>query len=207
MASREEDDGFKSISYILLNNECHMFILFKEKSDVKSIKYEMMDIIESIKLDEFMKEKKILYWDTDGKEREFKQVKMMGIITGIDVNWEQVKNVNSILFKVNDSTKVSFSYIKPSESEIDVETLLSNCENSVKKSFGKPKEENVLNLDDSEIIWKEIIYDDVDINGKVMDIGVYLGIIEDGVFYIEMSGNKLDSNDILPILLNTQSIE
>lgn len=201
MANFIDEIAVSNMAYVLLDNETHLFVLAKVDSYVNIVEDEMRTILDSAIYDSEIVD---IYWTDKTVDTIFNIENIMGIDMAIGDTWELIPGISSsnIVYKVNENTNLSINYMGIEDETIKDETLNSYI-NVVKSSFGEPLELNTLIFNDSDVIWTEFVYKDTVVSGQKVDIAVYIGRLETGLLYLEMSAKadyELQYNDIKGML-------
>lgn len=201
MANFIDETAVSNMAYVLLDNETHLFVLAKVDSYVNIVEDEMRAILDSAIYDSEIVD---IYWTDKTVDTTFNIENIMGIDMAIGDTWELIPGISSsnIVYKVNENTNLSINYMGIEDETIKDETLNSYI-NVVKSSFGEPLELNTLIFNDSDVIWTEFVYKDTVVSGQKVDIAVYIGRLETGLLYLEMSAKadyELQYNDIKGML-------
>lgn len=201
MANFIDETASSNMSYVLDDDEVHLFVLAKVGSSKEEVESDMLSILTSAK---FKDDSVEIYWKDKTGKPSFKVQNINGLDVALGDSWEYIPSISSshFIYKVDNSTNLSINYLNLEDENIRSETLESYID-VVKSTFGEPLELNTLKFNNSDVIWTEFVYRNIEVSGKNVNLGVYIADLETGLLYLEMStsvDNELQYYNIMGII-------
>lgn len=222
LAEYDNEDAASVMVYVFVKDNLHLFTVAKESLSITELHGMMIDMLEHAQFtvsavdDETVGEEESnnsdfsVYWID--KTREVTGTKEVTISDGATTllgdDWECLDESQNLYYCGTRDYSLSMMF-HSAEGDVRDEYEAKYAE-VIPAAFGTPTEKNYITFSDESVIWTEYVYDNIEYQGKMMNVGVYVGKTDKGIFYAEFStpaDNRLQYNYIVTVLDNVKVVD
>lgn len=222
LAEYDNEDAASIMVYVFVGDNLHLFTVAKESLSITELRGIVVDMLEHAQFSvsdvkaegaasgDSNNSDFSVYW-TD-KTREVigtKEVTVSdGATTLLGDDWECIDESQNLYYCGTRDYSLSMMF-HSAEGDVRDEYEAKYAE-VIPAAFGTPTEKNYITFSDESVIWTEYVYDNIEYQGKMMNVGVYVGKTDKGVFYAEFStpaDNRLQYNYIVTVLDNVKVVD